>query len=392
MDVASFPSPSLDELKKVQIPTRFDDDLKKLKDGIPTFVEVKKAADDAIRIPFRLISSEFDRSMSPIPELENLTFCSSNPKINNFFDDLESTVSKVKKTLIGVIICLAILAVIPITNDKSLENKNTPLWSEQENARLINSKKRRIDRGTTEPQTIRRKFNGYTTPATPITRVSPTPRAPNISPPVKPRFRPSVVHSSPKEGGLFCQFPGLIAGDLKEGPEELTSSPLGSPPSSLSIPETQAPSKTFGVTQNSEPRDGGDSTESEDEPRSSDHYSGALNEPVLPSRDSAFKVPMIKKETDVCGQGHISQEELEAVENIIRPGWISGGFRIASTEDTGETQDTETDLPVLTFPLPTTGEGKPLSIRSDSHLARPTTPVGTARAEPGSSPPFSAPN
>jgi len=39
-------------LKKVQIPTSFDDDLKKLKDGIPTFEEVKKAANDAIRIPF----------------------------------------------------------------------------------------------------------------------------------------------------------------------------------------------------------------------------------------------------------------------------------------------------------------------------------------------------
>jgi len=59
--------------------------------------------------------SEFDRSISPIPELENLTFCSGNPKINNFFDDLESTINKVKKTLIGVIICLAILAVIPMS-------------------------------------------------------------------------------------------------------------------------------------------------------------------------------------------------------------------------------------------------------------------------------------
>ena len=56
--------PSLDELKKVQIPTSFDDDLKKLKDGIPTFDEVKKAANDAIRIPFQLIS------VCPIPLLQ----------------------------------------------------------------------------------------------------------------------------------------------------------------------------------------------------------------------------------------------------------------------------------------------------------------------------------
>lgn len=57
---------------------------------------------------------EFDRSIFPIPEKEKLTFCSDNPKINNFFDGLESTVNKVKKILIGVIICLAILAVIPM--------------------------------------------------------------------------------------------------------------------------------------------------------------------------------------------------------------------------------------------------------------------------------------
>ena len=61
LPVAKFPS--LDELKKVQIPTTFDDDLKKLKDGIPTFDEVQKAAHDAIRIPFRLIS------VCPIPLL-----------------------------------------------------------------------------------------------------------------------------------------------------------------------------------------------------------------------------------------------------------------------------------------------------------------------------------
>jgi len=333
-------------------------------------------------------------------------------------------------------------------------------WSEQENARLINSKKRRIDRGSTEPQTVGRKFNDYTTS---ITGGSPTPRAPDISP-IEPRFRPSVVHSSPKKGGLFHRLLGSgagvaggvkepfelvgennpIVGDPKEGPEELASSPLSSPPSSLSIPETQAPSKTFEVTQNSKSRGDGESTESDDEPGSSDHCSGALNEPVLPSRDPAFKVPEIKKEMDACGHGRISQEgdsvarpviikseshassegfgyhifdqgsldlddigqkpqtprkrqkpcrpELETTEDINRPGWISGGFRIAPTGDTGETQDTESNLPALALPPPTTSEGKPLGIRSDSHLARPTIPMGTARAGPGSSPPFSIQN
>ena len=118
----------------------------------------------------------------------------------------------------------------------------------------------------------------------------------------------------------------LIASDPKEGPEELTSSPLSSPPSSLSIAETHAPSKTFGVTQNSKPHDRGDSRESEDQHRSSDHYSGALNEPVLPSRDFAFKVPMIKKERDVCAHGHISQES----DIVARPVIIKTEFHASS--------------------------------------------------------------
>ncbi|CUS13058.1 unnamed protein product [Tuber aestivum] len=115
--------PSLDELKKVQIPTSFDDDLAKLKDSIPTFDEVQKAAHDAIRIPFQLISKkvnesigvyEFDRSVFPVPQKEKLTFCSDNPNINNFFDGLESTVERVKKILVGVIVCLALVAVVPM--------------------------------------------------------------------------------------------------------------------------------------------------------------------------------------------------------------------------------------------------------------------------------------
>ncbi|CUS13382.1 unnamed protein product [Tuber aestivum] len=337
-------------------------------------------------------------------------------------------------------------------------------WSEQENARLVNSKKRRLEGGTTEPRAVGRKFNGYTTPATSIAGGSPTPRAPNISP-IKPRFRPSVIHSSPKKGGLFPELlesgagvaegmkgsfeiigeNNLAGGDPKDDLGELPSSPLSSPPSSsLSIPETQALSSTIGVTQNSKTRDGGDSTESDDDPRPSGHYGDAPKEPVLPSRDSVFKVPVIKKEAGACSRGRTSQEgdsaarpviikseshtssegfgyhifdqesldlddigqkpqtprkrqkphhpELETTENIGRPGWISGGFRITPTEDTRDTQDAEDDSPASALPPPTVSEGKPVDTWSGSQLARPTTPVGVAKAEPRSSPPFSVEN
>ncbi|CAZ80216.1 unnamed protein product [Tuber melanosporum] len=335
-------------------------------------------------------------------------------------------------------------------------------WSEQENTRLINSKKRRLEEGTTELRAVGRRINGYTTPATSITGGSPTSRAPNISP-IKPRFRPSVVHSSPKNGGLFHELlesgagmagevkgsfelvggKGLVGGGPKEGSVELPSSPLSSPPSSLSTPETQVPSRTLGATRNSKSRDDGDSTESDDEPRPSNRCNDAL-ESVIPSRDSAFKIPVVKEETGACGRGRISQEgdsmarpvvikseshtsseglgyhmfdqesldlddigqkpqtprkrqkprypELGASENIGRLGWISGGFRIAPTGDTGEAQDAENDLPVPIFPPSAVGEGKPVGIWPDSQLVRPTTPVQTAGAGPRSSFPISAEN
>ncbi|RPB02609.1 hypothetical protein L873DRAFT_1732916 [Choiromyces venosus 120613-1] len=341
--------------------------------------------------------------------------------------------------------------------EKYTQNKSVwKQWSEQENARLINSKKRRLEGSANEPRTVGRKFNGYTTPATSIAGGSPTSRAPNISP-IKPRFQPSIVHLSPKKGGLFHELlksgaggaeeakgsfeifgETALVGGPKECPEELPSSPLSSPPSSLSIPETQAPSRIFEVNQNSKSRDGGDSTESDDEPRRRDHHTDTLKEPVLPSGDSAFKVPRIKKETGACGRGHISQEgdsmarpviikseshassegfgyhifdqesldlddigqkpqtprkrqkphpELEATENIDRPGWINGRFRITPTGDTEETQDAEDDLLVPTLLSPAVSGGKPVGIRTDSQLAQPTTPEGMAKAGPRSSPP-----
>ncbi|PUU77791.1 hypothetical protein B9Z19DRAFT_1065588 [Tuber borchii] len=182
--------------------------------------------------------------------------------------------------------------------------QNKAVWkqlSEQETAPLINSSKRRINRGTTEPQTIGLKFNGYPNPATPMTWGSPTPRAPKISP--RQAAIPTICHSLitqkrrtlSRVSRIWCWRGGW------EGLLNL-------------------------VTQNSKPCDGGDSTESEDEPRSSDHYSGALNEPVLHSRDSAFKIPMIKKKTDVCGHGHISQEG----DSVARPVAIKGESHASS--------------------------------------------------------------
>jgi hypothetical protein len=57
---------------------------------------------------------EFDRSVFPVPQKEKMTFCSDNSSINDFFDKLIKAVLKCKNILMGVIIVLAILAIIPM--------------------------------------------------------------------------------------------------------------------------------------------------------------------------------------------------------------------------------------------------------------------------------------
>lgn len=54
--VPTLSLPSLDGLKKINIPSEFDATLQGIRDHIPTFDEVKKAADDAIRLPFQAIT------------------------------------------------------------------------------------------------------------------------------------------------------------------------------------------------------------------------------------------------------------------------------------------------------------------------------------------------
>lgn len=57
---------------------------------------------------------EFDRSVFPTPQKQKLSFCSDDPSINNFFDNLKESVLKVRNILLGVIIALAILATLPM--------------------------------------------------------------------------------------------------------------------------------------------------------------------------------------------------------------------------------------------------------------------------------------
>jgi hypothetical protein len=101
----------------------FTTELDSLNAKIPTFDEVKNLTDRAISFPFELIKNEinssfggytFDRSIFPIAQKQQLTFCSNNDSINSFFDKLFKTASNARTTFIVVLSILAVLAIIPM--------------------------------------------------------------------------------------------------------------------------------------------------------------------------------------------------------------------------------------------------------------------------------------
>lgn len=113
----------INEVKNLQLPTGLDSDLQKLNKSIPDFAQVQNFTNNLIRTPFELLKKEinqslgaytFDRSLFPVPQKEQLTFCSSDNGINSFFDDLARMVVFAKKILIGVLIVAAILACVPM--------------------------------------------------------------------------------------------------------------------------------------------------------------------------------------------------------------------------------------------------------------------------------------
>ena len=106
-------------LNNLQLPSDYDKGLEKLKDNIPTFKDVNEVTQAALRLPFqevkKLVSSnlpkyKLDRSLFPVPAKEQLSFCSDDNGINDFFDGLIDIGRWARGVFIGVLITLAILA------------------------------------------------------------------------------------------------------------------------------------------------------------------------------------------------------------------------------------------------------------------------------------------
>lgn len=116
-------SKQIDSLKELKLPGDLSDGLDRLNKSIPTFADVQNFTENAIRLPFEEVkllmknamgNYTFDRSTFPVPQKEQLTFCSDNDGINNFFDDLLNLAHVARTIFLGVLLTAAVLVCIPM--------------------------------------------------------------------------------------------------------------------------------------------------------------------------------------------------------------------------------------------------------------------------------------
>ncbi|KAH3905622.1 plasma membrane fusion protein PRM1-like protein [Parastagonospora nodorum] len=113
---------SISKLKALELPSEMQEGLVKLNQSIPTFDQVQNFTDNLIRTPFeevkKLIKAmdkfEFNRTLLPVPQKEQLNFCSEGNSINEFFDDLIEMAYNARKIALGVLIVAAILVCLPM--------------------------------------------------------------------------------------------------------------------------------------------------------------------------------------------------------------------------------------------------------------------------------------
>lgn len=128
--VPGFEAPTIDlsdeinKLKALEVPPEMQEGLQKLNNTMQSinFEDVQNFTDNIIRVPFEEVkkliqameSWEFDRQVLPVPQKEQLNFCSEGNDINNFFDDLAGMTAQAKKIGLGVLIVLLFLVIIPM--------------------------------------------------------------------------------------------------------------------------------------------------------------------------------------------------------------------------------------------------------------------------------------
>ncbi|KAF4981800.1 hypothetical protein FZEAL_2473 [Fusarium zealandicum] len=132
----------VDELKDFDLDSAdFVKDVRQLEEDLPDFREVQNLTEEAIAIPFNLLRKvlndtyggyTFDRDAFPLAQKKQLTFCSENNALNDFFADLFELIAKARTIFLAVLLVLAVAVIIPMA---WIEIKR---WRrEQQHARLI---------------------------------------------------------------------------------------------------------------------------------------------------------------------------------------------------------------------------------------------------------------
>jgi len=116
-------STEIGRLNNLQLPVGYDANLQKLDASIPDFKDVMNFTNNAVRFPFKdirklvnqsLPTFKMDRSLFPVPAKQELTFCSENNGINEFFDKLVHIEQIARRAFIAVLLIAAILVCVPI--------------------------------------------------------------------------------------------------------------------------------------------------------------------------------------------------------------------------------------------------------------------------------------
>jgi hypothetical protein len=113
----------INTLNNFKLPSDVNDKLSKLNGSIPDFQQVKNATNTILRLPFEdvkklvnqsLGSYTFDRNLFPVPQRQQLSFCSDNDGIDSFFAGLYNVADIARKIFIGVLLTAALLCCIPM--------------------------------------------------------------------------------------------------------------------------------------------------------------------------------------------------------------------------------------------------------------------------------------
>jgi len=117
-------SSEINQLNSITIdPTTMDKDLNNLAANLPTFKDVQNFTNGLIETPFEEVKKllnesmsgyTFDKSVFPVSQKKQLTFCTDDPAIGNFFDKLVKILYDARTIGIIVLLILAILACIPM--------------------------------------------------------------------------------------------------------------------------------------------------------------------------------------------------------------------------------------------------------------------------------------